>query len=115
MSKRNEIIRKLRLEIFDVQRLSQEHNQQVLNEATKEQTAELKNSDGKKTKLREEIVELKKKFDTNMNDHRESELALRKVRVALLTETFPLNNYRVFSIKRRAPNERQVQIDAGSR
>jgi len=39
----------------------------------------MKTSDGKKSKLQQEIIELKKKLESDTLAHRESELALRKV------------------------------------
>jgi len=39
----------------------------------------MKNSDSKKGKLQQEIIELKKKLESDTVTHRESELALRKV------------------------------------
>lgn len=50
-----------------------------MNEATKEQLAEEKNSDGKRSKLQQEIFEQKKLIETSVSKHRASELALRKV------------------------------------
>ena len=41
----------------------------------------MKNSDSKKSKLQQEIIELKKKLEGDTVGHRESELALRKVGV----------------------------------
>ena len=41
----------------------------------------MKNSDSKKSKLQQEIIELKKKLEGDIVGHRESELALRKVGV----------------------------------
>ena len=79
MAKRNEIIRKLQFDIFHVEKTSKESNLQVVNEATKEQLAEEKNSDGKRTKLQQEIIEQKKTTENQIVKHRESELALRKV------------------------------------
>ena len=39
----------------------------------------MKNSDSKKSKVQQEIIELKKKLESDTLTHRESELALRKV------------------------------------
>ena len=50
-----------------------------MNEATKEQLAEEKNSEGKRSKLQQEIIEQKKLIETSVKKHRDSELALRKV------------------------------------
>ena len=73
-------MRKLKFDIYNVERTSKESNQQVLNEAAKEQLAEEKNSEGKRSKLQQEIIEQKKLIETSIKNHRESELTLRKVR-----------------------------------
>lgn len=51
----------------------------MITEAAKQDAAEMKNSDSKKGKLQQEIIELKKKLESDTVAHRESELALRKV------------------------------------
>ena len=86
LSKRNEVIRKLRFEIFRVDKTSKENNQQVVTEATKEQLAEEKNSEGKRSKLQQEILEQKKLIETSIAKHRESELSLRKKKYKVETE-----------------------------
>lgn len=56
-----------------------------MNEATKEQLADEKNSDGKKNKLQQEIIEQKKGLESQIAKHRDSELALRKVSIDLFS------------------------------
>ena len=80
VSKHNDIIRKLRFDIFHTQKTSREHNEQVVNEASKEQNAQLKNLEGKKAKLQQEIIELKKSLASNILKHRTTEQELRKVK-----------------------------------
>ena len=58
---------------------AEEQNRRVITEASKQDAAEMKNSDSKKGKLQQEIIELKKKLEADTVTHRESELALRKV------------------------------------
>ena len=45
----------------------------------------MKTSDSKKSKLQQEIIELKKKLESDTLAHRESELALRKVLPVVIT------------------------------
>lgn len=47
----------------------------------------MKTSDSKKSKLQQEIIELKKKLESDTLAHRESELALRKV--------LPISSYHI--------------------
>ncbi|XP_031556265.1 dynein regulatory complex protein 10-like [Actinia tenebrosa] len=86
ISKRNEMIRKLKNDIYTIDSNSEEQNRRVVNEASKQETAEMKNSDGKKSKLQQEIIEQKKKLDTERAAHRASELALRKRKYKIETE-----------------------------
>ena len=51
-----------------------------MNEASKEQNAQLKNLEGKKAKLQQEIIELKKSLASNILKHRTTEQELRKVK-----------------------------------
>ncbi|XP_028415906.1 dynein regulatory complex protein 10-like [Dendronephthya gigantea] len=86
LSKRNEVIRKIKFDIFHVEQTSKETNQQVINEATKEQLAEEKNSEGKRLRLQQDIIEEKKLIETSIGKHRENELALRKKKYKVETE-----------------------------
>ena len=60
-------------------KLSQEANRRVQNEASKQQAADLTDYDKQKEKLMAEITELKKNLDSTVTTNRESELQLRKV------------------------------------
>jgi len=54
----------------------------------------MKTSDSKKSKLQQEIIELKKKLESDTLAHRESELALRKVLlVVMISAHFPLATF----------------------
>ena len=79
VSKRNDIIRRLKNDIYTVDKTAEEQNRRVITEAAKQDTAEMKNSENKKSKLHQETIELKKKLEGDTTTHRESELALRKV------------------------------------
>lgn len=81
ISKRNDIIRRLKNDIYVVEKNAEEQSRRIITDAAKQDAAEMKNSDSKKSKLQQEIIELKKKLEGDTVGHRESELALRKVGV----------------------------------
>ena len=60
-------------------KLSQEANRRVQNEATEQQDSDLAEYEKQKEKLMGEIGELKKSLDSMVTTNRESELLLRKV------------------------------------
>ena len=62
-----------------MEKSSEEQNHRIIAEAARLEAGELKSSDGKKGKLQQEIIELKKTLESDTQAHRESELALRKV------------------------------------
>ena len=64
----------------NVEKSSEEQNHKIIAEAARVEASDLKNSDGKKGKLQQEIIELKKSLESETLAHRESELALRKVK-----------------------------------
>ncbi|EDO44929.1 predicted protein, partial [Nematostella vectensis] len=86
IAKRNEIIRRLKNDIFNVDKNAEEQNKRIVTEASKQDAAEMKNSDGKKAKLQQELIETKKKLEAQTAAHRESELALRKRKYKIETE-----------------------------
>jgi len=73
------MIRRLKNDIYNIETNSEEMNRRIVNEASKQEQADIKNSDGKKAKLQQEYIELKKRLEAERAAHRESELALRKV------------------------------------
>lgn len=79
ISKRNDIIRRLKNDIYNVEKNAEEQSRRIITEAAKQDASEMKTSDSKKSKLQQEIIELKKKLEGDTLAHRESELALRKV------------------------------------
>ena len=72
-------ISSLKSDISTVDKLSQEANRRVQNEAFKQQSTDLADYEKQKEKLTAEITELKKSLDTTVATNRESELQLRKV------------------------------------
>jgi len=86
ISKRNDIIRRLKNDIYNVEKTAEEQSRRIITEAAKQDASEMKTSDGKKSKLQQEIIELKKKLESDTLAHRESELALRKRKYKIETE-----------------------------
>ncbi len=70
----------MKTSIHNVEKNSEDQNHRLISEAAKAESGEIKNSDGKKSKLQQEIIQLKQSLQGNLGTHRESELALRKVR-----------------------------------
>ena len=62
-----------------IEKFSEEHIRRTKSESEKQQQADTKNSEGKQGKLQADLQALKTQLATNTTEHRESELALRKV------------------------------------
>lgn len=61
----------------------EDQNHRIIAEAARLEAGELKSSDGKRAKLQQEIIELKKSLESETQAHRESEYSLRKVHTPL--------------------------------
>lgn len=79
MHQKNEEIRKLKLAIQTLEQESDMVNRKLISDAEKIQTSEMKNSDGRKAKLQQEVIRLKQKLNSDTTTHRNNELTLRKV------------------------------------
>ena len=73
------MIKNLKTSIHNVEKNSEDQNHKIVADAAKAESGELKNSDGKKAKLQQEIIQFKQTLKNNLTSHRESELNLRKV------------------------------------
>ena len=69
----------MKTNIHDVEKNSEDQNHRIISDASKAESVEVKNSDGKKSKLQQEVIQLNQSLQGNLGRHRESELALRKV------------------------------------
>ena len=78
---KNETVRKLKSNISFIEHDSEVSNRKLVTEAQKVEIAEIKNSDGKKAKLQQEVIQLKQRLQTQVSSHKDSELTLRKVRI----------------------------------
>ena len=85
-------------------KLSQEANRRVQNEASKQQANDLGDYDKQKEKLMAEITELRKNLDTTVTTNRESELQLRKVKPTIIFTIY--NLYHLFGLYRKLLREK---------
>lgn len=83
---KNEEIRKLKLAIQTLEQESDMVNRKLISDAEKIQTSEMKNSDGRKAKLQQEVIRLKQKLNSDTTTHRNNELTLRKRKYKIETE-----------------------------
>ena len=81
MKKKNDVIRRLQNDLHQIQKFSEEHIKRTKSEAEKQEAADVKNSDGKKGKLQQEIAQLRTQMQALTSEHRESEQTLRKVSI----------------------------------
>ena len=79
IKKKNDVIRRLQGDLHQIQKFSEEHIKRTKSEAEKQEAADVKNSDGKKGKLQQEIAQLRTQMQALTSEHRESEQTLRKV------------------------------------
>eukprot|EP00794_Sanderia_malayensis_P009300 gene9300-10281_t len=86
IAKLNDAIKGLKTNINNVEKNAEDQNHRIISEAAKAETGEVKNSDGKKSKLQQEIIQLKQSLQSNLTTHRESELTLRKRKYKIETE-----------------------------
>lgn len=54
-------------------------NRKIISDAQKIESADIKNSESRKATLQQELINLKQKYHSQVVQHRDSELSLRKV------------------------------------
>jgi len=84
--KKNDVIRRLQADLHQIEKFSDEHIRRTKSEAEKQEAADLKNSEGKRTKLTQEVSQLKTQLQNLVAEHRENEQALRKKKFKMETE-----------------------------
>ena len=87
--KKNDIIRRLQADLHQIDKFSNEHIRRTKTEAEKQEAADLKNSEGKKVKLHQEVAQLRTQLQNLIAEHRESEQGLRTVSVSIYCELDP--------------------------
>ncbi|XP_072443461.1 dynein regulatory complex protein 10 isoform X1 [Chiloscyllium punctatum] len=86
MLKKNEIIRKLKNNLLQLDLFSQDYIRQIKQDAEKQQLNDQKDSEGKIAKYHEEIGQLRTQLNNMITEHRASEVALRKRKYKIETE-----------------------------
>jgi len=76
---RNDVIRRLQADLHQIEKFSEEHIRRTKSEAEKQEAADVKNSEGKRQKLQQDVNQLKTQLQNLIAEHREREQALRKV------------------------------------
>ncbi|XP_064612865.1 dynein regulatory complex protein 10-like [Liolophura sinensis] len=84
--KKNDVIRRLQAELHQIEKFSEEHIRRVKSEAEKQESADIKNSEGRTQKLSQEASQLKTQLQNLIQEHREQEQQLRKKKFKIETE-----------------------------
>ena len=69
--------------MHQIEKFSDEHIRRTKSEAEKQEAADVKNSEGKKVKLSQELTQLRNQLSSLILEHRESEGDLRKVTIII--------------------------------
>ncbi|XP_062890414.1 dynein regulatory complex protein 10 [Mobula hypostoma] len=86
MLKKNEIIRKLKNNLLQLDLFSEDYIRQIKQDAEKQQQADQKDSEGRVVKLQEEISQLRTQLNNLITEHRTFEQALRRRKFKTETE-----------------------------
>ncbi|XP_029427713.1 dynein regulatory complex protein 10 [Rhinatrema bivittatum] len=86
ISKKNEIIRQLKSHLHQLEKFSGENIRRTKQEAEKQQKADCRASESKCFKLQQELQQLRTQINTEITEHREVELSLRKRKYKIETE-----------------------------
>ncbi|XP_002732097.1 dynein regulatory complex protein 10-like [Saccoglossus kowalevskii] len=86
ISKRNDVIRRLKADLHQIEKFSEEHIRRTKSEADKQQQADLRNSEGKQQRLQTDLSGLRTQLANMIAEHRETELTLRKRKYKVETE-----------------------------
>eukprot|EP00916_Digyalum_oweni_P002511 GHVL01004613.1.p1 GENE.GHVL01004613.1~~GHVL01004613.1.p1 ORF type:complete len:481 (-),score=59.73 GHVL01004613.1:229-1671(-) len=84
--KKNNVIKKLQNELHQIEKFSEEHIRRIRADAEKQESADAKNSDGKRQKLQTEVGQLRSQLQNATMEHRESESELRRKKYKIETE-----------------------------
>ncbi|XP_077995600.1 dynein regulatory complex protein 10-like [Glandiceps talaboti] len=86
ISKRNDVIRRLKADLHQIEKFSEDHIRRTKSEAEKQQQADARNSEGKQQRLQADLQALRTQLANMIAEHRENELALRKRKYKIETE-----------------------------
>lgn len=84
--KKNDVIRRLQADLHQIEKFSEEHIRRTKSEAEKQESADTKNSEGKKLKLQQELAQLNTQLQNHIQEHREHEQSLRRRKFQIETE-----------------------------
>lgn len=84
MLKKNEIIRKLKNNLLQLDLFSEDSIRQIKQDSEKQQQGDQKDSEGRIVKLQEEIAQLRTQLNNSITEHRSTEQSLRKVHYHVL-------------------------------
>ena len=79
IKKKNDVIRGLQADLRQIQKFSEDHIRRVNVEAEKQKGSDKKNSEGRKQRLQQEVVQLQTQLQNLVTEHRENEQELRRV------------------------------------
>lgn len=79
IKKKNDVIRRLQSDLHQIEKFSEEHIKRTKSDAERQEAADLKNSEGKKQKLTQELNALRQQLQNQVQEHRDEEQRLRKV------------------------------------
>ncbi|XP_078277849.1 dynein regulatory complex protein 10 isoform X1 [Rhinoraja longicauda] len=86
MLKKNEIIRKLKNNLLQLDLFSEDSIRQIKQDSEKQQQGDQKDSEGRIVKLQEEIAQLRTQLNNSITEHRSTEQALRRRKFKTETE-----------------------------
>lgn len=86
MLKKNEIIRKLKNNLLQLDLFSEDSIRQIKQDSEKQQQGDQKDSEGRIVKLQEEIAQLRTQLNNSITEHRSTEQSLRKRKYKTETE-----------------------------
>ncbi|XP_074641846.1 dynein regulatory complex protein 10-like [Tubulanus polymorphus] len=84
--KRNDVIRKLQADLHQIEKFSEEHIRRTKSEAEKQESSDIKSSEGKRQKMTADNTQLKTQLQNLISEHRENESELRKRKYKIETE-----------------------------
>ncbi|XP_077152662.1 dynein regulatory complex protein 10 [Ranitomeya variabilis] len=86
ISKKNEIIRQLKINLHQLEKFSENQVKRTMQEAEKQQKSDCRASEGKIAKLQQELQQLRSQLHGAIVENREVEMSLRKKKYKVETE-----------------------------
>ncbi|XP_028514639.1 dynein regulatory complex protein 10-like [Exaiptasia diaphana] len=88
ISERNSVITQLKNELSMLDKITRDNHQKMLSDAIKQCSFDAKSSKTKKTRIRDEMLSIKKELRDHSREHREAETSMRKRTFKIGTEVF---------------------------